>query len=97
MRGGLLRIAINEGRWRGIPLEQRICPLCNSGAIEDECHILYNCIAWNGFRPVLSQFPHFREHNLSSLFDDNAPRSFYVKLSEYLQDVVQVRADVLKD
>ena len=37
-----LKLPIEVGRWHGIPREDRLCPLCNSG-IGDEMHYLYNC------------------------------------------------------
>ena len=34
---------IEEGRFNKIPLENRLCPLCNAG-IEDEMHFILKCI-----------------------------------------------------
>ena len=49
LRGGLLRIGYNIGRWFGTP---RVCPLCNSGEDETEEHFLYRCTAFNHFRTL---------------------------------------------
>ena len=41
-RGGLLRLNCNEGRYNGIPFDERVCPLCEGG-IETEYHFLLIC------------------------------------------------------
>ena len=46
LRGGMLRIESNEGRWSQINYHERICKLCNSGSVEDENHILFHCRVW---------------------------------------------------
>ena len=94
LRGGLLRIAVNEGRWSGTPYENRICPICNGRSIEDERHILFDCVAWGGNRRQLIQYPHFQLRDIRCLFV-NAPRDFYVALSNYLRDIMFVRAEFL--
>ena len=46
-------LAIETGRHNKIPLSDRICLICNSGEIEDECHIAFHCSLYNNER---SQF-----------------------------------------
>ena len=36
-RAGVLPLAIECGRWRGIPCEERVCELCGD-KVEDEIH-----------------------------------------------------------
>ena len=33
-------------RWRGVPREQRGCPLCSSGSVQDEMHMVFECPAF---------------------------------------------------
>ena len=42
---GILPLKIETDRYQGIPIEQRICKLCNSNLIEDEIHFMFHCSA----------------------------------------------------
>ena len=37
---GTLQLAIETGRFRKIPVEDRLCILCNNNTIEDEKHFM---------------------------------------------------------
>ena len=39
----ILPLRIETGRFNRTPLEERLCTLCNSEAVEDENHFLYEC------------------------------------------------------
>ncbi len=39
-RMGVLPVAIETGRFKSIPVEERVCVLCNMKDIEDEMHML---------------------------------------------------------
>ena len=41
-RCGILPLSLEVGRYRGISIENRICPLCKNG-IETELHFLFDC------------------------------------------------------
>ena len=41
LRSGILPLQVEVGRWQGIPIEERICPVCNLNQVEDECHFLF--------------------------------------------------------
>ena len=45
-------INVEIGRFRNVPLEDRVCKLCNSvtNNIEDEFHVLCVCNAYNDIR-----------------------------------------------
>jgi hypothetical protein len=43
LRLGILQLAIETGRYRSIPLENRICQLCDLNCIENEVHFLFIC------------------------------------------------------
>ncbi len=40
---GILLLNIEMGRWWNIPLEDRICEMCNSLVVEDEYHLIFQC------------------------------------------------------
>jgi hypothetical protein len=64
-------LAVETGRWSGIDIDQRVCTLCQSGAVQDEHHILFVCPALLATRnkyPALftGRFTHVRQ-----LFDSS--------------------------
>ena len=42
-RHGILPLKIETGRFRNLPVEQRICELCQMDMVEDEVHFLCTC------------------------------------------------------
>jgi len=42
-RLGILPLHIETGRYANLPVENRLCNVCNSGDIEDEIHFLCKC------------------------------------------------------
>ena len=45
LRGGVLPIELEKGRWRGRPRNERLWKQCNTGLVEDIPHFLYTCPA----------------------------------------------------
>ncbi len=45
-RCGILPLNLEVGRYRGISIENRICPLCKNG-VETEIHFLFECNAYD--------------------------------------------------
>ena len=53
---------IEMGRWHGIKREKRVCKECDSGEVEDVCHWLLQCCAWDHHRqPLLEAMEGSRE------------------------------------
>jgi len=50
LRMGILPLAIETGRWRSLPIDERICVLCNENQIEDEAHFMFECSFYEGHR-----------------------------------------------
>ena len=50
LRGGLLELRANTGRYKNLAYEERICLVCNV-AIENEFHFLLECCQYNSIRP----------------------------------------------
>ena len=53
LRMGSHHLAVETGRWerpRKVPRAQRVCLLCNVGAVEDEMHFLFECQGLEGVR-----------------------------------------------
>ena len=51
-RAGILPLMIEVGRFRNIPVQNRICQLCNR-SIEDEYHLVMECPFYVELRQVL--------------------------------------------
>ena len=52
IRSGTLCLAVETGRFRSIPLENRLCELCNS-SVEDEKHFICQCPLFSTLRSKL--------------------------------------------
>ena len=50
LRTGVLPLSIETGRFSNIPLEYRLCLLCNEDNVEDECHFLFRCTLYSDLR-----------------------------------------------
>ncbi len=64
---------IETGRYHRLPVEQRVCEVCDSNNVEDEIHFLFSCNAFTQDRPELyanvSQFVgNFNELSLEDKF-----------------------------
>ena len=67
LRGGTAAFQIEMGRWHGMKREERVCKECDSGEVEDVCHWLLQCSAWDHLRqPLLEAMEGSRELGLSS-------------------------------
>ena len=49
LRGGLLDLRANTGRYENIPYEDRICLMCKT-SIEDEFHFIFECNNYGSIR-----------------------------------------------
>ena len=55
LRSGTLPIEIETGRYRGITREQRFCPICNTGEVENELHFILKCPVLHDIRKTYIQ------------------------------------------
>ena len=44
------KLEIERGRYKKLDVKDRLCKICNTGAIEDEQHLLFNCSAYHSLR-----------------------------------------------
>lgn len=96
-------LEIEKGRHLSIPVNERICKICNSGDIEDELHFLFNCNKYSSARTdykmkVASILN--RDHNLLSndfLKQCLNSNSFYIlKVTcNYINNCLSIRNSVL--
>ena len=72
-RFGILPLEIEIGRFRNIPLSNRICQMCNSNVVEDEIHFLCACESYKDYRLALfsdaeETDPHFPNFDIIDKF-----------------------------
>ena len=70
-RCGVAPIRIETGRYEHLPVEQRICPMCNNNFVEDEIHVLTECAMYSDLRYDLTGLARFfnREYELLNNVD----------------------------
>lgn len=52
---GCHHLAIVTGRWHGVPRADRLCRRCDAGALDDERHLVFECLAFEDLRRTHSQ------------------------------------------
>ena len=90
------------GRYRGIPQDERLRPICLSGEIEDELHILLHCDAYQAARDLLflhaTKLVNFNETSDLEKFRILTEHERMVRnTSKYLQHVLSTRQNLLTD
>ena len=94
---GILQIAIETGRYRSIPVEQRFCILCNANKIEDEIHILFECPKYDKIRFIWLHKLEISNFNLlNSKYDQlNIVFQFPRITPKYVVDIMKIRKSLL--
>ena len=95
-RSGTLPLEIETGRWRGTPVNERLCKICNSGDIEDETHFLFDCTLYSivrnaFFTKVEEQSPGFSEITKNEKLCLLMSETFVVETSKFLSCCVSLR------
>ena len=65
-RCGILPLKIETGRFSRLPLDERVCEMCNLNKIEDEFHFLCECTIYEDIRnkyydTVMRRYPEFND------------------------------------
>ena len=98
LRFSILPLKLETGRFTGTKPEDRLCDICNSGAVEDECHFLFHCSHY------LQERAHFylqlRDYpNFGNLTDIQKLKMLFIleprKLAKFACKVLQKRQDML--
>ena len=50
LRADCLPLTVEVGRYTGVPYRQRVYRLCVSGEVEEQAHVLTNCLKLNCIR-----------------------------------------------
>ena len=98
-RNNVLPFSIGTGRFRNIPLEERLCVLCDLNVTEDEKHFLCTCNLYDDRRQTLYHNIRQRYEHISIL---NVDEKFqYIVINEwkelgvYLQYACERRNSIL--
>ena len=71
LRCDTLPIAVETGRYRNVPRDQRLCAYCDRQEVEDAVHVIFKCTLYNAER----------EHFLQSIdFISNEPQEMFYEL-----------------
>ena len=65
-RLGILPLEIEVGRYRNIPLGNRVCQMCAANVVEDEIHFLCECASYSEYRSILFSNAELRDPNFST-------------------------------
>ena len=89
LRTGTLPIAIETGRYRHIPANERLCKYCTSEEVEDEFHILFTCSLYQQLKNLfnLDNINNRSNHLRSLLSSKHGCR----QLANYLMKVLKSR------
>ena len=68
-RSGILPLGVEVGRYTNVPLDERLCSLCNANAVEDELHFLCSCSLYNDERKALFTRAPLKTNDFSILDD----------------------------
>ena len=79
LRSGVFPLPIETGRWRGKPIEERLCPVCPQPVVETEEHFLLSCPLYKDIREkhinqLIASYDWnniFNKDKLIYLFSDN--------------------------
>ena len=98
-RCGILPLRIETGRFRNLPVEERICELCNLRQVEDEQHFLCDCPKYEELRLPLLR----KANEIIPLFNTLSKKEQLVSLmtnlwrevSFYLENAWNLRKDAI--
>ena len=77
LRSGTLPLAVEVGRFRGTPVEERLCLLCDLGIVEDELHFVFHCPLYGELRNILFEKIQQRNPDLFWLSEFDMLRWFF--------------------
>ena len=99
-RSGTLLLEIETGRWRGIPVDQRLCKLCNTQSVESESHFLFSCPVYDQLRDehferVRSMLINFNNFNEADKLKALMQPEFVAGTARLVSDMYNARQNML--
>ena len=93
LRCSILPIQIEIGRFNNLKIEERLCPICNTGSIETEYHFLFECPKYQNSREEFYRQLNINANdytNLNALLNDLF-KYHLRKLSKYCSKLLYIR------
>jgi hypothetical protein len=100
LRMGIFPINVELGRYRRLAREDRTCPVCNSGDVEDELHVLFHCVKYQEARNKLLTYANSIK-NLTGIGDISnfefltTHERLVRKTSNFLKHIITTRQNIL--
>jgi hypothetical protein len=96
LRMGILPLAIETGRWRSLPIEERICSMCNAHEVENETHFLFYCSFYDDYRSqylriVENVCPEFEQKNIEEKWKIVMSETLINKTASFIESIFDAR------
>ena len=85
-------MAIEKGRYMNIPVNERVCKVCNMNAIEDEMHVLVYCSVYDDLRNSLKM--NITENNVWDLLESN-DTVYMNEICTFIYNITEKRTTLL--
>ncbi len=87
-------------RFQNIPMEFRLCIMCNDNVIEDETHFIFYCDQYNDLREYLYEkiypkYQHFEILSDAEKFNIVMSNDFVKHIAEYLHKAYYKRRSLI--
>ena len=91
----ILPLEIEVGRFRNIPVENRLCKCCDNNVVENEFHFVCECVRYADLRTVL-----YSQHNFTPNLDVqinflNIMSTQFKFIATYLEKAWKTRQELL--
>ncbi len=99
-RCGILPLSIETGMWESMPLEDRICKMCDCLVVEDEYHFIFHCSLYNNIRYSFVQHVGNTILNINEKNEIDKIKMFMSKefvgyFAKIISDMIELRHDKL--
>ena len=99
LRGGILPLHIETGRFLNRPVDERTCMLCETDAVEDEIHFVIHCPLYDDIRSILfakatHMFPDFHLYDELDKFV-YLLKDFQKETINFIHDACQRRSSTI--
>ena len=90
---GILKLAVETGRYSNIPRNERICHICKT--VEDEYHFIFDCKMYNIPRQLLVNNTHYLVFDTQSVQFSHLYNFHFKTLCKYVLDAWTIRQKAL--
>ena len=84
-----IKIPVVAGRYNSIPLDERLCTICNDNSIGDQFHYIFQCSYFNDFRKkLIKKYYRIRPNviKMSQLFQ-STNRTELLNLAKFIKTI----------